>query len=92
MDALQVSQRACWEVFTRFSSSIVFANALIQQAELSVTVWNSNWAEIASTQVNMCENTRIFVLMHLCLLSVAVTLLRKEEEKKSQLFENETVP
>lgn len=77
MDALQVSQRACWEVFTRFSSSIVFANALIQQVELSVTVWHGNWAEIASTQVNMCENTRIFTLIHVCLLSIALALLKE---------------
>lgn len=77
MDALQVSQRACWEAFTRFSSSIVFANALIQQVELSVTVWHGNWAKIASTQVNMCENTRIFVLIHVCLLSIALALLKE---------------
>lgn len=50
MDDIQASERACW-----FSSSIVFANALIEQVELTVTVWQGNWAEIASTQVYMCE-------------------------------------
>lgn len=68
MDDIQASERACW-----FSSSIVFANALIEQVELTVTVWQGNWAEIASTQVYMCEkHTHTVVCIH-C-FSVALIL------------------
>lgn len=73
MDAIQ-AQRACWEVFTRFSSSIVFANTLIKQVELSVTVWQGNWAEIASTQVYMCENTHMAVHILPFLYCLNITL------------------
>lgn len=54
-------QRASWEVFTRFSSSIVFAITLIEQVELSATAWQGNWAEITSAQVYMCEKTHLIV-------------------------------
>lgn len=60
MDAVQASE----SMLGGFSSSIVFANALIEQMELSVTVWRGNWADIASTQMYMCENIPIAAHIH----------------------------
>lgn len=56
MDVLQASESMLGG-FYKVQLKYCLANALIQQAELSVTVWQGNWAEIGNTQVNMCENT-----------------------------------
>ncbi|KAA8587804.1 hypothetical protein FQN60_016666, partial [Etheostoma spectabile] len=81
MDAIQ-AQRACWEVFTRFSSSIVFVNTLIKQVELSVTVWqgegwgSSSCSSLPSPSASPSPESVLLMLRRLIRYITSTSLIR----------------